>query len=368
MMFAGLKRSLAARVNMGTGRLPVAGLLAGLCLALLAVAVLALGTGAFPIGWREVLAILGSGAGLDLGPEISEQQANVLLSIRLPRVVLAVLAGAGLAAAGAALQGLFRNPLADPGLVGVSGGAALGASLMIVMGAAWFPGLTRWLGGLALPLAAFCGGLAATLAVHRLAGRRECALPESLVLAGIAITALAEAAIGLLTYFADDQQLRTLTFWRLGSLANAAWPLLAPVALLVVPALAMLVRRAAALNALVLGEAEAGHIGVDVGRLKAEVMLWSALAVGALVAVCGMIGFVGLVAPHLFRLLAGPDHRLLLPGAALVGAILLTAADIGARTLAAPAELPIGILTSLFGGPFFLWLLARRQRESGWVS
>jgi iron complex transport system permease protein len=308
------------------------------------------------VGWRELLALPGTPPGLET--DRFEQARAVLLSIRLPRIGLAILAGAGLAVCGAALQALFRNPLADPGLLGISSGAALGAGLMIVAGP--LNPFAR-LGGFAVPLAAFLGALAATGAVQVCSGNRARRAPSTLLLAGIAVNALAGAGIGLLSWLADDAALRNFTFWTLGSLSAATWPLLAPVALLVVPAVALLARQAAALNALLLGEAEAGHLGIDVRRLKAQVIALSALAVGAVVAVTGIVGFVGLVAPHLVRLAIGPDHRTLLPGTALAGALLLGGADLGARTLAAPAELPIGLLTALIGGPFFLWLLRRRQ-------
>lgn len=332
---------------------PFLAVLAGL---LVAVNLAALGTGAVPVGWRELLALPGYFLGLEADP--SGRAYAVLVQVRLPRIVLALLAGAGLSVCGAALQALFRNPLADPGLLGISSGAALGAGLMIVAAPA---GFAAGLKGLAVPLGAFLGALAATACVPLLAGRRAQWAPSATLLAGIAVNALAGAGIGLLSYLADDAALRGFTFWTLGSLASATWPVLLPVALLAVPALGLLLRRAAALNVLLLGEAEAGHLGLDVRRLKAQVIALSALAVGALTAVTGIIGFLGLVAPHLVRLCIGPDHRALLPGAALAGALLLGAADLGARTLAAPAELPIGLLTALLGGPFFLWLLRRQD-------
>lgn len=339
-----------------SGHFRAGGFLALLAGLLLAVNLVAVGIGAMPVGWRELLALPGNPLGLDA--DLSEQARAVLLEVRLPRIVLALLAGAGLAVSGAALQALFRNPLADPGLLGISSGAALGAGLMIIAAPAGFTAGTH---GLAVPLAAFAGALAATAAVLLLTGRQARWAPSATLLAGIAVNALAGAGIGLLSYLADDAALRNFTFWTLGSLASATWPVLLPVAGLAVPALALLLRRAAALNLLLLGDAEAGHLGLDVRRLKAHVITLSALAVGALTALTGIIGFLGLVAPHLVRLCIGPDHRALLPGATLAGALLLGAADLGARTLAAPAELPIGLLTALLGGPFFLWLLRRQD-------
>lgn len=339
-----------------SGHFRAGGFLALLAGLLLAVNLAAIGLGAMPVGWRELLALPGNPLGLEA--DLSEQARAVLLEVRLPRIVLALLAGAGLAVSGAALQALFRNPLADPGLLGISSGAALGAGLAIIAAPA---GLAAGLHGLAVPLAAFAGALAATAAVLLLAGRQARWAPSVTLLAGIAVNALAGAGIGLLSYLADDAALRNFTFWTLGSLASATWPVLLPVAALAVPALGLLLRQAAALNLLLLGEAEAGHLGLDVRRLKVWVIALSALTVGALVAVTGIIGFLGLVAPHLVRLCIGPDHRALLPGAALAGALLLGAADLGARTLAAPAELPIGLLSALIGGPFFLWLLRRQD-------
>lgn len=320
----------------------------------------ALGTGAAPVGWTDIGQWLASGMAADNAE--AEQSLAVISVIRLPRILLANLTGAGLALSGAALQALFRNPLADPGLLGISSGAALGAGAMIVTGSLWLGGLAAWAGDFAVPIAAFVGALCATLLVQALSGGRAHWAPTTTLLAGIAVNALAGAGIGLMSYLADDVALRNFTFWSLGSLASATWPLMIPVMMLVMPGLLFLMREAAPLNMILLGEAEAGHAGVDVRRLKQRVIGFSALCIGALVAVTGIIGFIGLVAPHLVRLSIGPDHRVLLPGSALLGALLLGTADLGARTLAAPAELPIGLLTSLIGGPFFLWLI---HKEGG---
>ncbi|SDT27678.1 FecCD family ABC transporter permease [Pseudomonas oryzae] len=290
------------------------------------------------------------------------QQAELIIGqIRLPRALLAIALGTVLALAGVAMQGLFRNPLADPGLIGVSSGAALGAALAIVGGSllGWQP--AAWLAPWLLSACAFAGGLLVTALVYRLGRREGQTRVATMLLAGIAVSALAGAVIGLCSYLADDATLRSLTFWNLGSLNGASyarlWPLL-PVCLLVA---LWLPRRAAALNALLLGESEARHLGFDVERLKRELVLCVALGVGAAVAAAGMIGFVGLVVPHLVRLLTGPDHRRLLPAAALAGATLLLLADLAARLLLAPAELPIGTLTALLGAPFFLYLLSRER-------
>jgi iron complex transport system permease protein len=340
--------------------------LTGLALLLGIIVLLAVGIGAVSITPQQVVSILLDETGIPTGIEFAERQRAVLMVIRLPRVVLGVLIGAALAVSGAAIQGLFRNPLADPGLIGISSGSALAAALTIVLGNGLLSGVVALLGDLALPLAAFSGGLLTTLLIYRLAtsgGRTQVA---TMLLAGIAINAIAGAGIGLMTFIANDDQLRDITFWSLGSLGRASWPNIGAMLPLVLIALLPLLMLSRPLNALLLGEAEAGHLGVDVQRIKTLVVLAVALAVGAGVAVAGIIGFVGLVVPHLLRLMAGPDHRIVLPGAALLGAALLVGTDLLARTIAVPAEVPIGIMTALVGGPFFLWLLLRDRKQRQW--
>lgn len=294
----------------------------------------------------------------------SSSFSNVILwHIRIPRLLLGLMVGAGLAVCGAALQGLFRNPLADPGLIGVSSGASLGAAFSIVLGARLFdwPLLQLWL----TPLFAFVCGALVTLLVYRLASAQGKTQVATLLLAGVAIQAITGAGVGLLTYMADDHQLRDLTFWSMGSLGGAQWPTVGVTAVIVLPALWMLCRQARGLNAMLLGEAEAGHIGINVERLKLKIILFSALLVGAAVSAAGMIGFVGLVVPHLIRLLFGAEHKFLIITSAVLGGVLLVLADVAARTMVSPAELPIGILTALIGGPFFIYLLLQqRQRIS----
>jgi iron complex transport system permease protein len=283
--------------------------------------------------------------------------AQVFANIRLPRLVLAVAAGAGLAVAGALMQGLFRNPLADPGLIGVSSGAALAAGLTIVMGAAWFPDLPRRLGSWTLVSTAFVGSLGVTALIYALSRAQGSSRLALMLLAGIAINALAGAGLGFLSFLATDEQLRSLQFWLLGSLGGARWSavvLVAGVAALVLVAAWPLAR---ALNALALGEAQATLLGVDVERVKRRAIVLTALGVGAITATTGMIGFVGLIAPHAVRLVAGPDHRVLLPASALLGASLVVLADALARTAWQPAELPLGVLTAFLGVPMFLVLL-----------
>jgi iron complex transport system permease protein len=287
------------------------------------------------------------------------QQAELILGqIRVPRTLLGLAVGAVLALSGVAMQGLFRNPLADPGLVGVSSGAALGAAVAIVAGAS-LGGLPPALEPYLLSICAFAGGLTVTGIVYRLGRRDGQTSVGIMLLAGVAMTALAGSIIGLFTYLADDAALRTLTFWNLGTLNGASYVRLWPLLLVCAAVIFWLPRRATALNALLLGESEARHLGIEVEKLKRELILCIALGVGAAVAAAGLIGFVGLIVPHLIRLVAGPDHRVVLPASALAGASLLLFADVFARMVLAPAELPIGIVTAFIGAPFFLFLLVR---------
>ncbi len=326
----------------------VASVIGGLCV------------GAFPVGLPELL----SAVGLSDKP-LDDTTSAVLYAIRAPRVLAAFCVGAALAAGGAAMQSLFRNPLADPGLLGVSSGAALAAVSVIVLGEKVMhivpPPLKPWL----LPIAAFLGGLAATVVVYRLAAREGITLVGTLLLAGIAINALTSAGIGMLVFIADEQQLRTLIFWTMGGFGAVTWVSIVPALLILAIAVPTLLPTAHLLDALALGEREAGHVGVDVERLKRRLVAQVALAVGAGVAISGTVGFVGLIAPHIVRLLLGPAHRTLLPAAALFGGAFLVLADALARTIVSPAELPIGVLTALVGGPFFLWLLAGRAAREG---
>ncbi|MFT3774935.1 MAG: iron ABC transporter permease [Minicystis sp.] len=316
-------------------------------------------TGAVELSTGQVIGILGSRLGIASPWPFDAQQASLLCSVRAPRVVLAALIGAALATSGAAMQGLFRNPLADPALLGVSSGASLGAVMAIVFGAAILGRFPAGSGLWALSAAAFAAGLGATWVgarVARVAGRTRTAL---MLLAGVAVNALAGAGIGLAMHLATDAQLRNITFWTLGSMGGATWHAVLVTGPLLLATVLVLPRLGRGLNALLLGEAEAMHLGVRVERVKRAVVLLTALGVGAAVSVAGVVGFVGLVVPHVVRLLFGPDHRRLLPGAALLGASLLTLADVIARTVAAPAELPLGVVTASIGAPLFLWQLTR---------
>lgn len=335
--------------------------------ALLLVCLLFAGTrGAYAISWVELLSAFGMG---DEAAQATASSASqlVFFNIRLPRLMLGVAAGAGLGLAGALMQALFRNPLADPGLIGVSSGAALAAGITIVLGAAFFPELPRKLGSWTLVLMAFAGGLAVTsliyvLAQNSAAGAGLGTSMALMLLAGVAVNALAGAGLGFLSFMATDEQLRSLQFWLLGSLGGARWSAVMLVAGIVAVSAVAALSLAKPLNALALGEAQASMLGVEVERLKRICIVITALAVGCVTATTGIIGFIGLVAPHAMRLLVGSDHRLVLPGSALLGACLVLLADAVARTVAKPAELPLGVLTAFVGVPFFL-LLLRAQRS-----
>jgi iron complex transport system permease protein len=330
--------------------------LTGLAIALAAATIFALGAGAMEIPALRVVQILLHEIGINTGATIEPYEAAALISVRLPRILLALATGATLGVAGASLQALFRNPLADPTLVGVADGAAVGAVAWIVF--AGF-GLT-FLGAWGIILIAFVGGLIATMGVMMIArgeGRIDIA---TLLLAGLAMKALAGALLGYLIFLANDLQMRSLTFWLLGSLGGATWSTIVPASILMAVAVACLMPLARPFDALALGEAEAGHLGVRVERTKRIAVGAVALGVGAGTALTGVIGFVGLVAPHIIRLIGGADHRYVLPGSALLGALLIVGADTIARTIVAPAELPIGVVTSAIGAPFFFWLLRSR--------
>jgi iron complex transport system permease protein len=287
--------------------------------------------------------------------------ALVLIDLRLPRTLLAMFVGAALAVSGAMMQGLFRNPLADPGLIGVSSGATLAAVTFIVLGNTYLGDWQMLMGIYALPAAAFCGGLVATLALKGVAARHGATAVATLLLAGIALGALTGAITGILSYISNDRELRDLTLWSMGSFAGASWPkviAIAPFAAILLAALPGLVR---SLNGLLLGEAEAFHLGIDLEGAKRRIVLLTALAVGGAVSVAGIIGFVGIVVPHFVRMLSGPDHRILIPAAALLGAALVLLADVLARLIVAPAELPIGIIMAILGAPIFLHLVLKRS-------
>ncbi|ENA0608981.1 iron ABC transporter permease [Enterobacter bugandensis] len=285
---------------------------------------------------------------------------QIWLTIRLPRVLLALVIGGSLALAGCVMQGLFRNPLADPGLLGISSGAALAVALWVVIPLS-LPALIVLYAPM---LAAFLGGLAATVVIFLLSQQSGSSLSR-LLLVGIAINALCGAAVGVLSWVSNDTQLRQLSLWGMGSLGQAQWSTLLAVTSLMIPTVLVIWRLASTLNLLQLGDEEAHYLGVDVAVVQRILLLCSALLVAAAVAVSGVIGFVGLVVPHLVRMWLGSDHRGVIPGSVLAGAFLLLVADTVARTLVAPAEMPVGLLTSILGAPWFLWLIFRRGGQHG---
>lgn len=320
----------------------------GLGMALAVMTLLATGFGAL----RLPVSLLWSGS--------DEALRQIWLTIRLPRVLLALVIGGSLALAGCVMQGLFRNPLADPGLLGISSGAACAVALWVVLPIS-LPALLMLYAPM---LAAFLGALAATVVIFLLSQQRESSLSR-LLLVGIAINALCGAAVGVLSWVSNDAQLRQLSLWGMGSLGQAQWSTLLAVTSLMIPTVLVIWRLATALNLLQLGEEEAHYLGVDVRLVQRVLLLCSALLVAAAVAVSGVIGFIGLVVPHLMRMWLGSDHRAVIPGSVLAGAFLLLIADTAARTLVAPAEMPVGLLTSILGAPWFLWLIFRRGGQHG---
>ena len=318
-----------------------------LLVALLASAAVALSKGALQLDLMAVF--LGKAGGID---------AEVLSNIRAPRVLLAAFAGAALAASGAVLQGLFRNPLADPGLIGVSGGAAVGAVAMIVLGTAL--NLPPIILAYSIPVAAILASFIVTSILFLFASRHGTFNVATVLLAGIAINAIASVVIGIFQYISDDGQLRTLTFWMMGSFGRASWDTVIPAILVVLGALFLLLLQSRDLDRLQLGDAEAFYLGVDVKRVKVVIIFAAALSVGVAVSLSGIVGFVGLVVPHIVRFIVGVKHTYLVICSALLGASLLVIADLGARLIMMPAEIPVGLVTSAIGAPFFLWLIIRK--------
>jgi iron complex transport system permease protein len=322
-----------------------------------------LGMGAMDIPVKDVVLILLRKIHLFSRYDISPQYETVIDIVRLPRVILGILVGSALGISGAAIQGIFRNPLAEPGLIGISAGASLMAVAIIALEIGLLSGLSNLLGYYLLAFGAFAGaGLAAMLVyqISRTDGRPNVA---TMLLAGIAINALAGALTGLITYLANEQQLRNITFWMLGSLGGATWENVSALAPFVFIPLAILPLMGKALNAFALGEAQADHLGLKVNAVKRNVVILATMAVGASVAVSGIIGFVGLLVPHTIRLLVGVDNKYVLPASAILGALILTLADMIARTIVSPIELPIGVITALLGTPLFLYILIRDKKK-----
>jgi iron complex transport system permease protein len=342
--------------------MPGALLIVLLAVALVVISVVAAGIGQVRVPPAEVIGSLLHRIGLDVGPMPSHPQGeNALWNVRFPRVVLGILVGAALGCAGAVMQGVFGNPLAEPGVIGVSSGAAVGAFAVIVSGVATF-------GNWTMAVAAFLGGLIATLVVYALSrsgGRTEVV---TLILTGVAVNAVTTAIIGILTFVSDDDARTAMAFWQLGSLNRATWSADLVVLPCLVVGIVVAVAHGRQLDLLALGERSARHLGVDVPRLQLVLVVTAALLTATAVAFTGVIGFVGLVVPHLIRMIAGPGHRVLVLASALGGATVLVAADLFARTAVEHQEVPLGVLTALVGGPFFFWLLRRtRASAGGWA-
>lgn len=342
----------------GANPVVVLGVLSGM---LLVACIAASAIGAFSIPVDEILSSVLHRIGIEVGSRPDELAESVLWRVRFSRVALAVVVGASLGAAGASMQGTFANPLAEPGIVGVSSGAVVGAAFAIVIG-------VSTLGIWTVPIMAFVAGMITVVGVYlaaRSEGRTEVV---TLVLTGIAVNSFAGALIGLATFLSTDAELRSITFWTLGSVAQATWAKVAVVTPLAILGLVVAVSRSRELDLLALGEGPARHLGVPVERLRITMLAVVALLTAAAVAVSGVVLFVGLVIPHLVRAITGPGHRLLLPASALAGAFILVVGDLVARTVVAPAEIPLGVLTSLIGSPFFFWQLRRtRARQGGWA-
>lgn len=336
-------------------------LLLGLTAALVVAILLGAIIGQVPVSPAEVFGSLMHKIGLPIGPLPSHPQGDsTLWTVRFPRVSLAVLVGAGLGCAGALMQGVFGNPLAEPGVIGVSSGAAVGAFTVIVFG-------LSALGGWTVVLAAFLCGMGTALLVYFLSRSGGRAETVTLILTGIAVNAFTGAVIGLLTFLSDDDALRAMAFWNLGSLSGANWQAVGLVGLCTAAGIGVGLGHGRALDLLSLGDGAARHLGVEVERVRLRLVVVVALLVSAGVAFTGVIAFIGLVVPHVIRMLAGPGHRLLLPASCLGGGLVLALADLVARTVVPYQELPLGILTALVGGPFFFILLMRtRARSGGW--
>ena len=339
---------------------PYAGVLPALALLLVALIALSLRLGAVPVTFGDMASAL---AKLVNAPASLDLTERIFVEIRLPRALATLLVGASLALGGVLLQALFRNPIVEPGLVGTSSGAAFGAALYFVLGAAFKFHAGEW----TLPIAACLGGALATACVFALAdtGAARHESTTTVLLVGIAVNALFLSGVGFLSYIARDPQARSITYWSLGTLSGAGWRAVLVLAGTTAVGFVAALRVARHLNALMLGESEARGLGVDVARLKLVVIALNVLLVGVATSFTGIIAFVGLIVPHLLRLLRGSDNRYLMLGSVFAGAILLTAADLAARVLLRPAELPIGIVTSAVGAPLFVFLLRRRRERFG---
>lgn len=324
--------------------------------------IFATGIGALQVAPLRVLEIVGSYLGFEQ-QNYTDQEYAVITSIRLPRVLFAVIIGATLSVCGLGIQGLFRNPLADAGFIGISSGASLAAVITLVLGTTIFGFLPKSIMPYLLSISSFLGAFITTLIVYFLAQNNGRTLITTMLLSGFAITALVMAITNFITLSASESQLRSITFWNMGSLAGANWThllVILPFTLICIIGLPMFAK---ALNALSLGETNAMYLGMPIERMKYYIIILSALGVGACVSVSGVIGFVGLVVPHISRKIIGSDHKVLFPATILLGALILLIADLFCRTIISPVELPIGVATAFIGAPFFLYLIIKEKRK-----
>jgi len=327
--------------------------------------VLAIRTGAVDITYKEIFISLAKAFGFHPDAKIEPIQEGVFMQIRLPRVLLCVIVGAGLSVSGALMQALFRNPIVEPGLIGTSSGAAFGAALVFVVGKNFFGEYSHLLGVMALPASAFVFSLIATTLVYKISTSFGKITVSIMILVGVAINALMASCTGFLSYIARDPQARSITFWNLGTFSGADWNSVMLVYAVTIPSIILVLRYSKALNALLLGESEAGYLGINTDSLKTKVILLNTFIVAIVTSVVGVIGFVGLIVPHILRMIKSSDNRFLIIGSTLVGAIIMNLADMVSRVIIAPAELPIGIVTSFVGAPIFIWLLLRQKGGKG---
>ena len=337
---------------------------------LLILILLSAGTGAVDLSFVEIIDLVKHRLGFKVSGSINAIHEGLFFGIRLPRTFLCVLVGASLSVSGALMQSLFRNPIVEPGLIGTSAGSALGAAMIIVFGNSLMLHSVSILGELLMPAAAFAGGLVATLLVYYFSASLNKVNISIMILAGIAINAIANGATGFMAYVARDPQARSITFWNLGTLSGANWQAVIIVSFSTVIGFVLALRFAKPLNALQLGDDEAAYLGVNTERMKISIILVNTLLVSVATSMVGIIAFIGLIIPHLLRLLRGSDNRYLIIGSALLGAIIMILTDMICRVIIAPAEMPIGIITAFVGAPVFLWLLFRfkNNREGGFYA
>ena len=340
-----------------------------LLIAILAtISIISIVVGPVKISFYQILCIIMSKAGfISNGNDyFTPIQESVLWDIRIPRIILGTLVGLALASAGAILQGLFRNPLVDPGFIGVSSGAAVGAMIAIMFSSFIISQAYDFLTPFILPILAIIGAFTTTMLIYRMSKVSQKTNIMAMLLAGIAINALAGSIIGLLVSISSDSELRSFTFWSLGGLDNGSWRISILSAIFILTSFLTIYRIRKQLDIFMLGDAEAHHLGINVESLKKKLIFIASIMVGISVSFCGMIGFIGLVTPHIIRLFIGPKHKYLIPGSALLGAILLIFSDLISKTVIAPAQLPVGVVTSIIGAPFFIWLIFSQKRRLGY--